>query len=77
MSGLTAVSSSFHITSDTSLMDALEGWKMYLRDKGRSEHTVKAFAGDLQLFIKPCTGRPKCQFCYHQRNQRFPALAST
>jgi site-specific recombinase XerD len=51
MSGLTAVSSSFHITPDTSLMDALEGWKMYLRDKGRSEHTVKAFAGDLQLFI--------------------------
>jgi len=51
MSGQPAVSSSFHITSDTSLTDALEGWKLYLRDKGRSEHTVKAFAGDLQLFI--------------------------
>jgi len=51
MSGQPAISSSFHITPDTSLNDALEGWKMYLRDKGRSEHTIKAFAGDLQLFI--------------------------
>lgn len=51
MSGQTAVSSSFHITSETSLIDALEGWQMHLRDKGRSEHTIKAFAGDLQLFI--------------------------
>ncbi len=51
MSGQPAVSSSFHISPETSLIDALEGWKMFLRDKGRSEHTVKAFAGDLQLFI--------------------------
>jgi site-specific recombinase XerD len=51
MSGQPAISSSFHITPDTSLEDALEGWKLFLRDKGRSEHTIKAFAGDLQLFI--------------------------
>ncbi len=51
MSGQTAVSSSFHITPETSLIDALEGWQMHLRDKGRSEHTIKAFAGDLHLFI--------------------------
>lgn len=52
MSGQAAVSSSFHITSDTSLSDALDGWKLYMKDKGRSEHTIKAFTGDLQLFIK-------------------------
>lgn len=51
MSGQPAVSSSFHITPETSLLDALEGWKLFLRDKGRSEHTIKAFSGDLQLFI--------------------------
>lgn len=51
MSGQPAISSSFHITPETSLLDALEGWKLFLRDKGRSEHTIKAFAGDLQLFI--------------------------
>jgi site-specific recombinase XerD len=51
MSGQTAVLSSSHITGDTSLGDALEGWKLYLKDKGRSDHTIKAFAGDLNLFI--------------------------
>jgi site-specific recombinase XerD len=51
MSGQAAVLSGFHITVDTSLMDALEGWKLFLKDKDRSEHTIKAFAGDLQLFI--------------------------
>jgi integrase/recombinase XerD len=51
MSGLPAISSSFHITPDTSVEDALEGWKLFLKDKGRSDHTIKAFAGDLQLFI--------------------------
>jgi site-specific recombinase XerD len=51
MSEQTAVLSSFHITADTPLMDALEGWKLFLKDKGRSEHTIKAFAGDLNLFI--------------------------
>ena len=40
-----------HHSSDTTVEDALDGWKLFLRDKGRSEHTVKAFAGDLQLFI--------------------------
>jgi len=51
MSGQAAVLSSFHITADTSLLDALEGWKLFLKDKDRSEYTIKAFGGDLQLFI--------------------------
>ncbi|MBA4420084.1 MAG: hypothetical protein C0391_02945 [Anaerolinea sp.] len=38
-----------HITPGTTLIPALNSWKLYLSDQGRSLHTVKAFAADLQL----------------------------
>ena len=50
------VSLSAHITEDTLLQPAIQAWKFYLRDQGRSTHTVKAFEADLQLlssFLPP------------------------
>jgi site-specific recombinase XerD len=38
-----------HITPATTLMPALNSWKMYLTDQGRSMHTVKAFSADILL----------------------------
>jgi integrase/recombinase XerD len=40
-----------HITTDTALPPALNGWEMYLNDQGKSPHTVKAFLGDLNLLV--------------------------
>ena len=40
-----------HITSQTSLKPAINGWEMYLNDQGRSPHTIKAFLGDLNLLV--------------------------
>ncbi len=42
--GLTA-----HITADTILTPAINGWQVYLDDQGRSPHTIKAFTADLRL----------------------------
>lgn len=45
-----------HINSKTLLPPALLGWEMYLKDQGRSPHTIKAFIADLRLletFLPP------------------------
>jgi len=45
-----------HITAQTTLVPAINGWEMYLNDQGRSPHTVKAFIADLNLlasFLPP------------------------
>lgn len=38
-----------HISENTTLQPAIQAWKFYLRDQGRSNHTLKAFAADLAL----------------------------
>jgi integrase/recombinase XerD len=43
--------STAHITADTALAPAINGWEMYLNDQGRSHHTVKAFLGDMNLLV--------------------------
>lgn len=40
---------SAHITSSTMLLPTIQAWKLYLRDQGRSMHTLKAFVADLSL----------------------------
>ncbi len=42
---------SAHITPQTLLPAALQGWEAYLKDQGRSPHTIKAFLGDLSLLV--------------------------
>ena len=41
-----------HITPHTNLTAAMQYWKIYLLDQGRSSYTVKAFLGDLKLLAK-------------------------
>lgn len=38
-----------HITSKTSLVPAINAWRIYLNDQGKSPHTVKAFIADMSL----------------------------
>ena len=38
-----------HITARTSLIPAINSWRMYLTDGGKSPHTVKAFVADMLL----------------------------
>ncbi|KAA3648456.1 MAG: hypothetical protein DWQ07_05540 [Chloroflexi bacterium] len=38
-----------HITSETPLIPAINAWRYFLEDQGRSPHTIKAFIGDLNL----------------------------
>jgi site-specific recombinase XerD len=38
-----------HLTERTYLQPAIQAWKFYLKDQGRSPHTVKAFVADLAL----------------------------
>jgi site-specific recombinase XerD len=40
---------SAHLTSASPLLPAVKLWEVYLVDKGRSPHTVKAFSADIQL----------------------------
>lgn len=40
---------SAHITEATLLHPAIQAWKIFLRDQGRSHHTLKAFIADLNL----------------------------
>lgn len=40
---------SAHIQETTLLHPAIQAWKIYLRDQGRSHHTLKAFTADLNL----------------------------
>jgi len=45
-----------HLTTQTALNPALNAWEMYMNDKGRSPHTVKAFLSDVRLladFLPP------------------------
>lgn len=44
-----AESISAHITETTLLQPAIQAWKFFLRDQGRSHHTLKAFSADLML----------------------------
>ena len=41
--------STAHISAQTTLVPALNGWEMYLNDQGRSPHTIKAFIADINL----------------------------
>lgn len=41
--------STTHINAQTPLIPAINAWKIYLDDQGRSIHTLKAFVGDLNL----------------------------
>jgi integrase/recombinase XerD len=38
-----------HISAQTNLIPAINAWKVYLADQGRSTHTIKAFAADVLL----------------------------
>jgi site-specific recombinase XerD len=38
-----------HITERTSLVPAINSWRIYLTDQGKSPHTVKAFTADMLL----------------------------
>ena len=38
-----------HINARTSLVPAINAWRIYLTDKGKSPHTVKAFVSDMYL----------------------------
>lgn len=40
---------SAHISESTLLQPAIQAWKIYLRDQGRSHHTLKAFEADMML----------------------------
>jgi len=45
-----------HLTENTLLQPAIQAWRFYLNDQGRSPHTVKAFIADLNLlddFLPP------------------------
>jgi len=45
-----------HLTERTHLQPAIQAWKFYLNDQGRSPYTVKAFIADLNLldsFLPP------------------------
>ena len=45
----TGNSFSAHITENTVILPAVQAWKFYLGDQGRSPHTLKAFSADLML----------------------------
>jgi integrase/recombinase XerD len=38
-----------HITTQTPLVPAVNAWRMYLDDQGKSPHTIKAFTADVLL----------------------------
>ncbi|KAF0112099.1 MAG: hypothetical protein FD147_366 [Chloroflexi bacterium] len=40
-----------HITTDTTLLPAIRSWEIFLYDQGRSRYTIKAFIGDMNLFV--------------------------
>jgi integrase/recombinase XerD len=40
---------SSHISESTLLQPAIQAWKYFLRDQGRSHHTLKAFEADMML----------------------------
>ncbi len=40
---------SAHITTQTPLTPAINAWRVYLEDQGKSPHTLKAFIGDMTI----------------------------
>ena len=40
------------ITAQTPLPPAIQAWRVYLQDQGRSPNTIKAFVGDLNLLAR-------------------------
>jgi site-specific recombinase XerD len=38
-----------HITANTSLVPAINAWRIFLTDQGKSPHTIKAFTADVLL----------------------------
>jgi integrase/recombinase XerD len=40
-----------HLTPESTLIQALEAWKIYLEDQGRSPHTIRAFSADINLLV--------------------------
>ncbi|MEA3326859.1 MAG: site-specific integrase [Chloroflexota bacterium] len=47
-----------HLSQSTLLQPAIQTWKIFLNDQGRSQHTIKAFIADLNLldtFLAPDT----------------------
>ena len=49
MSPAESSSATAHITAQTSLVPAINAWRIYLEDQGDSPHTVKAFTADVNL----------------------------
>lgn len=49
MSPETSPASIAHITAQTPLIPALNAWRVYLEDQGKSPHTIKAFIADVTL----------------------------
>lgn len=49
MSANPSISFLAHITAQTSLVPAVNSWRIYLEDQGKSPHTIKAFAADILL----------------------------
>ena len=47
-----SVSNTAHLTSNTTLLPAINAWKVFLEDQGRSIHTIKAFGADVRLLAK-------------------------
>jgi site-specific recombinase XerD len=45
-------SASAHITSNTLLPTAINGWELFMLDQGRSPNTVKAFLSDVNLLTQ-------------------------
>jgi integrase/recombinase XerD len=41
-----------HITPRTPLLPAIQAWEIYLKDQDRSQYTIKAFIGDLNLLTE-------------------------
>lgn len=68
-----------HITPNTPLAPAIQGWRIYLGDQGNSPYTLKAFTGDLNLLasylapdrtLESITTADLNNFLYWMQNQR-------
>jgi len=68
-----------HISAQTPLMPAINGWEIYLIDQGRSPYTVKAFMSDVRLMtqyfppdrtVGAITTKDLTNFLYWMENER-------
>lgn len=48
---MTPASTSAHLGAESLLPAAIKAWESYLRDQGRSPHTIKAFLSDVNLLV--------------------------